>query len=101
MRSHVHINEVAINQGQQTPQDALALGDSVISVTIRNSFDSTQNMQIGWNSGSPNSGNTLQPGSSITYEQDGFDLVTNKLYIGWEGSSGGKGLVTIMNEVCP
>lgn len=98
---NVRINEVSINQDAQSfdPQDAIGLGNSVRSVVIRNAFNSTQNLKIGWNQPA-NSGNLIPPGSSVTYEIDGADLDGNKLYLDFEGSSGGKALVSIFSEKC-
>lgn len=97
----VHINEVSINQDAQgySESDAIGLGDDVVSVVIRNAFDSTQWLKIGWNQ-SANQGNMIPPGSSQVYEVSGFDLKGNNLYIGFQGSSGGKGLVTIFSKDC-
>ena len=96
----VRINEVALNQENHNAQDAVSIGDSPVSVTIRNAFDSTQNMYVGWNQ-QANPGNLLPPGTSVVYEMVGYDLAKNKLYINWgTGSSGGKGTITIMTEIC-
>lgn len=100
MESHVRINEIALDQSNHTPSDAVGIGnEGVTSVTIRNPFDSTQNLYIGWNQ-QANTGNALVPGSSVTYEQDGYDLKDNSLYVNWSGSSGGKALISVMTEHC-
>lgn len=98
---NVRINEVSINQDAQSfdPQDAIGLGNAVRAVVIRNAFDSTQYMLIGWNQPA-NSGNRIPPGTSIVYEIVGADLDGNTLYVNFEGTSGGKGLVTIYSENC-
>lgn len=97
--SFVRINEVAINQDATgyDSSDAIGLGDSIVAVVVRNAFNSTQNMNIGWNQPA-NTGNQIPPGSSIVYERVGSKLDGNKLYISFEGSSGGKALVTIYTE---
>ena|SRR5688572_14829880 len=96
---NVHINEVSINQDAAgfNAQDAIGLGEKVRAVVIRNAFNSTQNLMIGWNQ-QANAGNTIPPGSSVPYEIVGTTLDGNNLYIGFEGSSGGKALVTIYSE---
>jgi len=98
---NVRINEVSINQDSASydPQDAIGLGDAVRAVVIRNGFNSTQNLKIGWNQPA-NSGNLIPPGSSVTYEIDDANLDGNKLYLGFEGASGGKALVSILSENC-
>ena len=96
---NVRINEVALNQDAAgfDPTDAIGLGDKVRAVVIRNAFDSTQNVFIGWNQPA-NTGNMIPPGSSVPYEIVGTTLDGNKLYIDFNGSSGGKALVTIYSE---
>lgn len=98
---NVHINEVAINQDAESfdPQDAIGLGEKVRAVVIRNAFNSTQNMRIGWNQPA-STGNLLPPGSSVNYEIVGATIDGNNLYIDFDGSAGGKALVSIFSEDC-
>lgn len=101
MRTRGKINEVAINQNNQAPnnQSAIELGDHVIGVTIRNSSASGNNLFVGWNQPA-NSGNLLQPGESVSYgNQETIYLDGNKLYLAFDSTgSGGVALVSIVTD---
>ncbi|WKZ60796.1 MAG: hypothetical protein QY309_04780 [Cyclobacteriaceae bacterium] len=93
----LRINEIAVNQATHSPQDAIGLDEDVVAVVIRNAFDSTQYMMVGWNQPA-NMGNYIPPATSLQYGFEGFDIAGNKLYIKWDGTSGGKALITVYSK---
>ena len=92
------VNEIALDQSNHTNSDAVSLGVNVLSVTVRCSSDSNNNVWVGWNKPANNT-NILQPSES----QDIYDyrvcLDGNKLYVGFDPSgTGGRALITFITS---
>lgn len=92
------INEQLIDQTNHSPEDGISLGTKILSVTIRCTSDSANNVWVGWNRPANNS-NILQPSESVNYSDDRVLLDNNTLYIQFDPTgTGGKALVSIITD---
>lgn len=97
MLKKLRIHETLRVQGNDSPQDAVGLGDKCIGITIRCLQTSPAPIYVGWNE-KASAKNVLQPGDSITYGNiEGTVLDDNDLYIGYGGDNA-RALISILND---
>jgi hypothetical protein len=94
------IREFAVTQGNQGPQDVIALGNRLLKVTIKAHPASQNDVYVGINQ-TATPLNVLSAGQSVTYHDERVYLDGLDLYISFSTANplgGGIALISIISE---